>query len=747
MSSTLIKAKSHYPYSIGFALLTVPFWSALWIAHKYYGDISLWRPWLLLTAKSALTPEEWVFSIKAGFVGALMTGAGLFWLFDGMVFGTTATRSHGDARWASRGEIKKAKLLNPWGIVLGKFGKPKQRGEYLRAQSDNHGTVLTSGPPRSGKTAGILTPTMLEYRGSPIVYDVKGEIYENTSRARVQKGDKVLVLAPYDIVFPHNPDASLVGQSHGFNPLIEIAEMEDLEQRLTEIGKISAALLAPKSYGGAEASLMEDADTIFKAAGSIVCNEPNPSIGRILEILTPQIPKEGDAADYRTMFAMLAARAPEPLSRAALMRFSGQDNKQLGIYMSVLLGGGLKAWESPAIQRATQKNEFDFSKLRWEPHSIYICIPEAYRQEAKPLVRLFIQHALNVLRRRLVSHDEVFLPVLFAIDEFHSLGKMEGVLQAVTTLPGYGGRLLLIVQSPASLREHYGAAGEDIFLESAQLHVWLTPNNDETKAKLSKALGNMTISQKSISGKAWSSRSHEGRNESWSEKGRALLTPEEVGRLGSEEVIITGKGLFPIRTDRVSYFKDRYFKCLYDAQKSIPWPQIPRIKDGKATTFDEFLRSADGNPDTELERSQLAEDDADQPVLEPEEVNAGDGEGSLPESIGPDHETIATKTILHQKKGDDEFADFEDIDSDVSHSEGTGSSEHLLSRLFQTVKTEIYDERFRAIVSQTPPDPVESDSEEFVRATHRLSSAELLTRLGPLFEPATVVQPREHVMS
>lgn len=599
-----INAKTHIPYTIAAAVISIPLWAALWIALKLHGDISAWRPWLLVTQWNSMAAQDWDAALWGGITLGVMTGAGLAYLFGGMVLGVTATDAHGDARWASDKEIRAARLVSDWGLVLGKLGTPGKKALHLRAHTDDQGTVLVSGPPRSGKGVGIIVPTLLDYPGSLIVYDVKGELFETTSRRRLEKGDKVRVLSPFDVQFPNNPDGSLVGRSHSFNPLIDVAAMADLEDRLVRISEISAALLAPKSATGAEASLMEDAQEIFEAATAIVCNEPEPSLGRVLQVLTPDVAGDNEIPDYKAMFAGLAPRAPDPVSQGAMLRMAGQDNKQLGIYLSVLMGGGLNSWRNPAIVRATKTNEFDFESMRWEPQTCYISIPEAHKQVSRPLVRLFIQCAINALRRRLMVSGEDFLPVLFLIDEFHSLGKMQGVLDAVTTLPGYGGRLCLVVQSPASLREHYGPAGEEILTESAHLHVWLTPNSEETKQKLSKALGNTTITQKSVSGRNWAK--DPSRSESWSEKSRALMTPEEIGRLGKEEVIITGKGMFPIRTDRVSFYKDHRFKALSDSQTGKPWPDVPVVKDNVAARFDEFLKDA-RSPSTRVETEEEPE--------------------------------------------------------------------------------------------------------------------------------------------
>jgi len=710
---TTIKARTHLPYTIGIAILSIPLWAALWIAVKLNGDIDTWRPWLLLNHWYLLAPDLWEKALWAGLTGAVATGAAMAFLFGGMVFGVTATDAHGDARWATDKEIRAAKLIGDWGLVLGKQARPEKKASHLRAHTDDQGTVLVSGPPRSGKGVGIIIPTLLDYPGSLIVYDVKGENFESTARRRRAKGDHVRVLAPFDVQFPNNPDASLVGRSHVFNPLVEIGQMADLEDRLVRISEISAALLAPKSTSGAEVSLMEDAQEIFKATTAVVCHEPLPSLGRVLQVLTPKVTGEDELPDYKTMFAALAARAPDPISRGVLLRMAGQDNKQLGIYLSVLMGGGLNAWSNPAIVRATQstdRNDFDFASMRWQPQTCYICIPEAHKQVSRPLVRLFIQCAINALRRRLMASGEDFLPVLFVIDEFHSLGKMQGVLDAVTTLPGYGGRLCLVVQSPASLREHYGPAGEEILTESAHLHVWLTPNSEETKAKLSKALGNRTVTQKSVSGRNWSK--DPSRSENWSEKSRALMTPEEIGRLGKEEVIITGKGMFPIRTNRVSYFKDHRFKALSDGQNGAPWPDVPLVKDRIVTRYDEVLRDASGAETREAEPAN-----AHIPPEPPSADELNDPEGR--------QEPLSAAFPK-------DYGYFDDAISTASDKET--QEDQKLHEVMELVKAPKLAQSLGDLLNLAPIEP--QAEKHLATLAHRLSPDELIRRLAPLFETA-----------
>lgn len=295
------------------------------------------------------------------------------------------------------------------------------------------------------------------------------------------------------------------------------------------------------------------------------------------------------------------------------------------------------------------------------------------------------------------------------------------MLDAVTTLPGYGGRMLLVVQSPASLREHYGPSGENIILESSHLHVWLTPNNDETKQKLSKILGNQTIPQKAISGKAWSSKSSDSRSESWSEKGRELMTPEEIGRLGKKEVIITGKGMFPIRTNRVTWFEDPAFLRFFNEQKSVPWPDIPIVKHGAATTFNEFMRDVNASTQPESAQSQLAKMPPDNPPGTGSEQAAAPKQQSATEHPAPSESVSPTITEErgNQEDGQDTFADFAENNLHLPSMMETVSAPEL---------TDWYD-----ILGDTAPIS-KTDSARLASAARRLSPAELIARLTPLFQ-------------
>ncbi|CCQ74250.1 type IV secretory system conjugative DNA transfer family protein [Magnetospira sp. QH-2] len=79
--------------------------------------------------------------------------------------------------------------------------KPTLQAGLVYAPNEGH--LLTVAPTRSGKGTSHIIPNLLNYRGSVIVNDIKGENYAITKRWREEMDHKVLRFAPF-----HNDSAS-----------------------------------------------------------------------------------------------------------------------------------------------------------------------------------------------------------------------------------------------------------------------------------------------------------------------------------------------------------------------------------------------------------------------------------------------------------------------------------------------------------------------------------------------------------
>jgi len=548
-----VRVRTHHFGVVVAALITIPLFAAAWIAYRYLGSLEQFRPWLLLTSYGRLSSEQWALSWQLGLVGSIGFGAFLLWAFEGLVLGVVSSELHGSASWAKSKDLSRAKLAQNWGVVIGRMAEGRN-SLILRTNAPDYSNIFLSAPPRAGKGAGVIIPTLLEYPGSFIVYDVKGENYDHTARQRLAMGDRVRVFSPFSLTLESGH--ALEGRSHGFNPLIPIAANPDLEDRITEID-LMASKRSARSFAMKKRPRLLEKSSIF-------CRLKRPN----------------------------RARSPifRPISRCwRAGRRILSPRKRSMLRVPTRIDCGLRAWRNPAIRRATEAHDFDLDHLRSFPYAIYIIIPTPFKETAAPVVRLFFQLALRTLQKRIPDKRTEPLDVLFMIDEFHSLGAMKEVLAAPTVLPGFGGRIVTVVQTPASLDEIYGRDAARIFLDVTQLKIFMTPNDNTTKRMIEETLGYRTMVSKSVSSKSLGAR--DPRSQSFSEIKRPLMSADDIGTMPSDKQVVTIQGHKPVYADRIRYFEDEYFQDIHDAQDGMPWPTggIPVVKDTIVTRADDFL--------------------------------------------------------------------------------------------------------------------------------------------------------------
>ena len=127
------------------------------------------------------------------------------WLWSGAGFSTVALllplvlflkpsrqSLHGDARFASAREIRKAGLTGNRGIIVGKKGSG-----YLMFDGSQH--VLLSAPTRSGKGVSVVIPNLLTWPESCVVLDIKRENWDITSGYRRKYGQRWPFVIPCGI--------------------------------------------------------------------------------------------------------------------------------------------------------------------------------------------------------------------------------------------------------------------------------------------------------------------------------------------------------------------------------------------------------------------------------------------------------------------------------------------------------------------------------------------------------------------
>lgn len=483
----------------------------------------------------------------------------LCFVLVGWVFSKTKnklTNHHGSAAWADLAHMAALGYLRTYnkitGPVFGKDDKPQRRGKYLTNGEQPHSLVVA--PTRAGKGVGVVIPTLLTFDGSVVALDVKGELFDLTSRARVKRGDRVFKFSPLD----RN------GRTHCYNPVLDIMAAP-VDRQFLETRRLATNLIVAKGKGSE--GFIDGARDLF-VAGVLACIERGtPTIGAVYDLFA-------SPGEKYKLFAQLAEDSKIPEVKRIFDNMASNDTKIITSYTSVLGDGGLNLWADRLIKRATSRSDFSIYNLRRDPTTIYIVVSPNDIEVVAPLVRLLFQQLVSIMQREMPAKDETF-EVLFLLDEFKHLGKLEAIETAITTIAGYKGRFMFIVQSLAALTANYEQAGKENFLGNTGVQVFMSTADEETPLYISKAIGEYTFAVKS---KSYAQKELFDTNIQLSEQGGALLRPEQIRLMDDDTQIVLIKGQPPMRMPKIKYYSDRIIKPIFLDQKG-PLPEPPILKD------------------------------------------------------------------------------------------------------------------------------------------------------------------------
>ncbi|MFQ8433820.1 type IV secretory system conjugative DNA transfer family protein [Amaricoccus sp. W119] len=278
-------------------------------------------------------------------------------------------------------------------------------------------------------------------------------------------------------------------------------------------------------------------------------------------------------------------------------RFASQPEKVLGSYVSVMFDGGLRLWADPDVRDATSASDFEITSFRSDPASVYLCVGQKDLGVLAPLIRLMFQQMFTALQEADRGEKDKF-DVLFLLDEFASLGKMEEMGRAITTVRSSGAHLMLIVQSLANLKETYGPEGAANFMGNCELQLFMAPTDLDTPRYISEAIGDQTrlARVKSWRQRGWDAATIQERHE-----GVRLIRPEQIRLLGQDAAVALIRDQNPVRLHKVRYFDDRALRRIFaDQEKQVleeppVMPKTPLPGEGTA----ESVPSLPPKPDPE----------------------------------------------------------------------------------------------------------------------------------------------------
>ncbi|HED1613585.1 TPA: type IV secretory system conjugative DNA transfer family protein [Escherichia coli] len=472
---------------------------------------------------------------------------------------------HGSAHWTTTEQAVQLGRYQPAGHVLADsygfaLGRPldpdnkAMRGRDARFRYMGH--VLTIAPNGSGKGIGAVIPTLLEYPGSTVVLDVKGENYAATARfRREQLGHAVYLVDPFGVT----------GQpSHCFNWL---DRLNPDDPAVVEQASAMADLLVVSEGHASDASVHfnETAKNLIRGLMVHVATLPveRRNMGEVRRLLTL------GADDFDVVLAemMVNPRGFELPARAA-NAYHDAPEKERGSILSTARRH-LAFLDDPRLLKTLASSDFTFDTLKANNArgmTVYLVMPPASLSTYRAYVRGFFGQAImSVLATGLQKPDAY--KVLFLLDEFAQLGHMNIVAEKLSVIRGYGAAMWFIMQNLGQLKETYPRWQD--FFANCNAKQWFGTSDVDTAEYISKSLGKLTVEYQTANSSSGSSigtgvSSNSGAGSSQQFTGRDLMTADEIMRLPTDVAIVQVQGEAPHRLRRLNYLTDPEYAGLFD---------------------------------------------------------------------------------------------------------------------------------------------------------------------------------------
>jgi type IV secretory pathway TraG/TraD family ATPase VirD4 len=377
----------------------------------------------------------------------------------------------------------------PDDIVIG-----THQGRRLAIQKNHH--LLTIAPPRSGKTAGIIIPALLDHTGPVVSTSVRTDVRDHTISRRSELGD----------VFQWDP-FSLSGQTDFYDP---IHACQDWGHALRVARWFTGAVSL--SSGGSQDYFNAEAKNLLAPFIHAAAWHPQGSINNVFDWL-----ERKDPADALAILDMVGRgksknEVVQQGCAAAIAKLQGTfayNERQLdgliGTARVFLEAYGhpkaratAETWRAGETHRRVITPEAVFGRRAdgLEPaNTLYIVADTDDQKQLAPIIVMMLSEMLYFLGQQYNRRRELPVSAMFALDEAGQIAPLEDLTRIMSaSLPN--ARFLTIWHSVSQIQDRYGAEAAREILAHSQAKIVLASNTDgETVGEVNRLIGQLAGDQ------------------------------------------------------------------------------------------------------------------------------------------------------------------------------------------------------------------------------------------------------------
>ena len=433
-------------------------------------------------------------------------------------------------------------------LARNKTGLPLalHKGKLLRYQKADAklwrgGHHLVVSGTRGGKGVSAVIPAILDHQGPVVVLDIKGENFAVTRRHREELGRKVAVLNPFGII--EDP-------SDQFNPLDYIRPQE----LARDVSVVADGLVKPEDGDGAHFSEM--ARQLVSAAIEVIVTQEEPERRNLIAVADLLLAADLDAtlqawAENGDLVGHRPAQTAGTILRAG-------DRERGSIQTAI--SKAFEWMQSDNMRRFLERSSFRMEDLLDDRVDLFIAVPLDQVDKQAVFMRLFINLVLGTVVRQ-DGRRKVKAPVLLVLDEFVRMGRMEQIINIANVAAGAGVEALFVTQDTGQVEKAYGLNDARSIFGSCITKRVFNLNDIETAEWAARHLGESTVySQQIREGKA----PNEGRDFSYSEQRKKLMTAEQITGMKADELLLLVGNRNPLRAKQNLYFKSKTYGGRFD---------------------------------------------------------------------------------------------------------------------------------------------------------------------------------------
>lgn len=472
--------------------------------------------------------------------------------------------------------------------------------------------VMVIGGAGSGKSRYMVKPNALQFNCNYIIVDSKGVLIQELGHAFIEKGYEIKVLDVKDFKsMSYNffrYCQSPLDVSKLVNNLIENTSDPNRRGNDEFWDKAGVALLTALAYLMMGTDYIENQNfpRIMDLLDLAEASESDENKQSVIDIVFEELQEEvkarlqsGDRAVVKACknsYEYLACKQYNLFKKAG-----GNTAKSI----LITLGAKLSLFNLPEVDNLLSKDELALETIgkpkikkgmehlpdddpnKYIKTVMFVCISDS-DSTFNFLAAVLFQQIFDLLYKQADnnSNGRLPIPVRAILDEFANIGKIPDFDKKIATMRSREISVMILLQNLSQLKSMYKDDVWETIYGNCDTTIFLGGKEFTTLEYLSKNIGNTTIDYMSIS-------ETKGANASWSKNNqliqRALLPPDEIKRLKTDECLVDVRGHYTYRDTKFNLPQHPNYKLTGDADKKQmfkPYDYIEKLREANLLESD-----------------------------------------------------------------------------------------------------------------------------------------------------------------